>query len=376
MNIGFDGKRAANNLTGLGNYSRSLIAHLAKYFPQNQYFVYSPKVKNIPQINAFTNTKGIYLKLPTKKRPFWRSLGIKAQLLKDRIDLYHGLSHELPIGIHKTGIPSIVTIHDLIFIKFPENYGVIDRFIYNLKTRYACKHADRIIAISEQTKQDIIQLFKITPDKIDVVYQSCDDSFKLPATEETKKLVKTKYNLPDQYILNVGTIETRKNLISLIKALKNVDESYKLVVIGKKTDYYKLVEKEIQELKLNDRVLFLQNVPFTDLPVIYQMASVFVYPSVYEGFGIPIIEALYTHVPVVAATGSCLEEAGGPDSIYVHPTDHNAMANAINKILAEPHLQAEMKEKGLAYVQKFNNEHISNQMMQLYIKTLADNPPY
>ena len=184
-----------------------------------------------------------------------------------------------------------------------------------------------------------------------------------------KKLVHKKYNLPDQYILNVGTIETRKNLLTLIKALKKVNEAYKLVVIGKKTDYYKLVEKEIQEQDLIDRVLFLQDVPFTDLPVIYQMASVFAYPSIYEGFGIPIIEALYTNVPVVAATGSCLEEAGGPNSIYVHPTDHIAMANAINKILANPDLQAEMKEKGIAYVQKFNNEHISNQMMQLYIKT-------
>lgn len=375
MNIGFDGKRAANNLTGLGNYSRSLIAHLAKYFPQNQYFVYSPKVKNIPQINAFINIKGIHLKLPEKKGLLWRSLGIKTQLLKDRIDLYHGLSHEIPIGIHKTGIPSIVTIHDLIFIKFPKNFGVIDRFIYNLKTRYACKHADRIIAISEQTKRDIVELFKIAPEKIEVVYQSCDDSFKLPVTEETKAVVRTKYNLPNQYILNVGTIETRKNLLNLIKALKNVNETYKLVVIGKKTDYYKQVEKEILEQELSHRVLFLQNVPFTDLPVIYQMAAVFAYPSVYEGFGIPIIEALYTRVPVVAAIGSCLEEAGGPNSLYVHPTDHNAMANAINKILASPDLQAEMKEKGIAYVQKFNNESISNQMMQLYIKTLADNTP-
>ncbi|SDL25924.1 Glycosyltransferase involved in cell wall bisynthesis [Pedobacter sp. ok626] len=375
MNIGFDGKRAANNLTGLGNYSRSLIAHLAKYFPQNQYFVYSPKVKDIPQVNAFVNTKAIHLKLPETKGLLWRSLGIKTQLLKDRIDLYHGLSHEIPIGIHKIGIPSVVTIHDLIFIKFPKNYGVIDRFIYNLKTKYACKHASSIIAISEQTKHDIIQLFNIAPDKIEVVYQSCDDSFKSPASVEAKKLVHKKYNLPDQYILNVGTIETRKNLLTLIKALKNVNEGYKLVVIGKKTDYYKLVEKEIQKLGLNDRVLFLQNVPFTDLPVIYQMATVFAYPSVYEGFGIPIIEALYSHVPVVAATGSCLEEAGGPDSVYVHPTDHTAMANVINRILASPDLQTEMKEKGIAYVQKFNNEHISNQMMQLYIKTLADNTP-
>lgn len=370
MNIGFDGKRAANNLTGLGNYSRSLIAHLAKYFPQNQYFVYSPRIKDVPQIKAFTETKGVQLKLPQTKKLFWRSLGIKSQLIKDRIDLYHGLSHELPLGIHNTGIPSIVTIHDLIFIRFPQHYGFIDRFIYKIKTRNACKQADCIIAISEQTKRDIIELFKTDPDKIEVVYQSCDDSFKSPAIDEIKTLVKKKYSLPDQYILNVGTIEPRKNLLSLIKALKTVDERYKLVVIGKKTAYIRVIDAEIRRLQLTDRVLFLQNVPFTDLPVIYQMASIFAYPSIYEGFGIPIIEALYSKVPVVAATGSCLEEAGGPSSRYVHPFDHTTLASAINGVLRDPALQAEMKEKGMAYVQKFNNEYISKQIMQLYIKTL------
>lgn len=370
MNIGFDGKRAANNLTGLGNYSRSLIAHLAKYFPQNQYFVYSPKVKDNPQIRLFIETQKVHLKLPESKGLFWRSLGIKNQLQKDRLALYHGLSHELPIGIHKTGIPSIVTIHDLIFIRFPQYYGFIDRLIYKFKTKYACKHANRIIAISERTKQDIIEFYNIAANKIEVIYQSCDDSFKLPATEALQELVKKSYALPDQYILNVGTIEQRKNLLTLIKALKNVNSNYKLVVIGKKTGYFKLVENEIELLGLKDRVLFLQHVPFTDLPVIYQMATAFIYPSLYEGFGIPIIEALYCKVPVVAARGSCLEEAGGESSLYVAPEDDKALAQAINKILDNPELQMEMKEKGSAYVQKFNNEDISEQLMQFYLKTL------
>lgn len=370
MNIGFDGKRATNNLTGLGNYSRSLIAHLAKYFPQNQYFVYSPKIKDNLQIKSFIETGCVHLKLPTPKRIFWRSLGIKTQLLKDKITLYHGLSHELPIGINKTGIPAVVTIHDLIFIRFPHYYGLIDRLIYRLKTKYACKYASKIIAISECTKQDIIEFYQIDADKIEVVYQSCDDSFKTAAPDKLKALVKKKYNLPDKYILNVGTIEPRKNLLTLIKSLKGINPHYKLVVIGKRTGYFKQIEKEIDLLKLNDRVLFLQNVPFTDLPLIYQHSSVFVYPSLYEGFGIPIIEALYSNVPVVAATGSCLEEAGGHDSLYVSPEDHTALTKAVNKILDSPDLQTEMKQKGIVYVQKFNNEVISKQIMKLYLETI------
>lgn len=370
MKIGFDGKRATKNLTGLGNYSRSLIAHMAKYFPQNQYFVYSPGLKNVPQINAFTKTTGVQLKFPDSKTLFWRSLGIKSQLKNDKIELYHGLSHELPIGIRNTGIPSIVTIHDLIFLRFPKFYGFIDRHIYKAKTSYACKQADHIIAISEKTKRDIVQYFNTNPAKIEVIYQSCDDSFKSRASAELKTLVRKKYNLPEQYILNVGTIETRKNLRCLIKALKTINEGCKLVVIGKKTTYYKQIEEEIQKLQLDSRVLFLQNIPYTDLPVIYQLATIFAYPSIYEGFGIPIIEALFSNVPVVAATGSCLEEAGGPYSRYVEPTDHQTLSNVINEILKNPAMQEEMKEKGMAYVQKFNNEHIANQLMQLYIKTL------
>lgn len=370
MNIGFDGKRAANNLTGLGNYSRALIVQLIKSFPQNQYYVYTPKLKAAKQISTFVATNGVNLVSPPKKEFLWRSFGIKTQLQKDRIQLYHGLSHEIPIGIHKTEIRTVVTIHDLIFLRFPQNYRLIDRLIYKWKTKYACQHADRIIAISHQTKQDIIELFKIDPYKIEVIYQSCDDAFKSQATEETKKLIQEKYNLPHHYILNVGTIETRKNLLSLVKALTDIDRRYKLVVIGKKTSYFKIVEQEIQRLGLQNRIMFLQNVPFTDLPTIYQMASVFTYPSVYEGFGIPIIEALYSNIPVVAATGSCLEEAGGPDSLYVHPEDFKGLSMAVNKILANPSLKKEMCEKGQVYVQKFNNEHIAKQLMQFYLKTV------
>lgn len=372
MNIGFDGKRAANNLTGLGNYSRSLIAHLAKYFPQNQYLVYTPKLKDNPQITSFKKlSKQIRFILPTKGGLFWRSSGIKKQLQADQIELFHGLSHEIPIGMRKTGIPTLVTIHDLIFLKFPQYFGRIDRLIYHLKIRYACKHADKIIAISEQTRKDIIAAYQVDPNKIDVVYQSCDDLFKVLVNEERKDQIRKKYNLPLKYILNVGTIESRKNLLTLVQALKDVESGYKLVVVGKKTKYAKLVATAIERLGLVDRIVFLKNIPFHDLPVIYQMASVFCYPSLYEGFGIPIIEALYSNVPVVAATGSCLEEAGGPQSLYVAPMDHQNLASCINKIVTDSDLQNKMRKYGLEYVQKFDNKLVTCQMMDIYKKTIA-----
>jgi len=371
MKIGFDGKRAANNFTGLGNYSRSLIAQLASFFPQNQYLVYTQKIKDRPQVTEFLKDKHIRVCTPENPGLLWRTSGIKKQLLKDKIDLFHGLSHEIPLGIDKTGIASIVTIHDLIFLKFPQYFNPVDRFIYQIKSRYACKHADRIVAISECTKRDIISFYKIDADKIDVVYQSCDNSFKAEPDHAFNETIRTKFSLPGNYILNVGTIEPRKSLLTLIKALKSIDPSCKLVVVGRKTSYIRLVDKEIARLGLKERVMFLENVPFNELPAIYQMAKVFAYPSLYEGFGIPIIEALYSKVPVVAAKGSCLEEAGGNHSFYIPPLDHNALASAINQIIASPELQNEMITEGLAYVKRFGNEVIAKDMINVYNTTLS-----
>ncbi|WP_082458907.1 glycosyltransferase family 1 protein [Pedobacter sp. Leaf216] len=370
LKIGFDGKRAANNLTGLGNYSRSLIEHLAHQFPQHQYLIYTPKVKQANQIDAFLEKENIELKLPKNGSFLWRTLNILKDINQDGCQIFHGLSHEIPLAIQHTRIKSVVTIHDLIFLRFPQYYKFIDRKLYEWKSKSACKRANKIIAISEKTKEDIVEYYGINPEKIEVIYQSCDDNFKISLPKETLSRIKATYQLPEKYILNVGTIEERKNLKLAVQALKEVDEAYKLVVIGKQTPYFKTVEQEIEKLGLKNRILFLKNIPFADLPGIYQMANVFVYPSFYEGFGIPIIEALYSGVPVVAATGSCLEEAGGPNSLYVSPNDSEALATAINKILNDSELQKEMKEKGLEFVQKFNSPVVTQQLMNCYLNLL------
>jgi glycosyltransferase involved in cell wall biosynthesis len=372
MNIGFDGKRAANNLTGLGNYSRSLIGQLARYFHQNHYFVYSPKIKDHPQISSFFEDTRISLKLPQYAGPkfMWRSYGIKKQLLKDKIALFHGLSQEIPFGLKATGIKSAVTIHDLIYLRYPQYYKPADRYIYHLKARYACINSDRIIAISECTKRDIVELYQIDPSKIEVIYQSCDDTFKQEPDFSLHQRIRAEYQLPEKYILNVGTVEPRKNLMLIIKALKDIDPEYTLVVVGKHQPYAKLVQQEIERLNLSHRVIFLQGLPFSALPSIYQMAGLFIYPSYYEGFGIPIIEAMYSNVPVIGATGSCLEEAGGPDSLYVHPDHPEELAEQTNRVLGDKILQQHMKAMGQLYVQKFNNQLLAKQMMDCYLKIL------
>ena len=372
VKIGFDGKRAANNLSGLGNYSRSLIEHLANQFPENEYYVYTTKVNASILKRPLFSKENVKIELPPKNStsPIWRSVGIVLQLVSDKITLFHGLSHEIPFGLKENGIKSIVTIHDLIFLIKPHYYKFFDRIIYKYKSKYACNHADQIIAISEQTKKDIVHFYQINPTKIDVIYQSCDDQFKKLLGENEKEFIRKKHHLPKKYLLNVGTIEVRKNLLQIIKALPFIEQTYSLVVIGKETTYLTLVKKEIKKLSLHKRIIFLHDIPFSDLPAIYQSSSVFIFPSRYEGFGIPIIEALYGNVPIIAATGSCLEEAGGPDSRYISPDDEESLANAVNEVLCDEDLQQKMKRNGMEYVQRFNNDVISKQIMECYLKTI------
>ncbi|WP_207424717.1 glycosyltransferase family 4 protein [Desertivirga brevis] len=369
MRIGFDGKRAVQNFTGLGNYSRFVLNLLADHFPDNQYYLYTPKS---PKSNLGIPNAVRYCH-PSKliNSTLWRSGLIVSDLKRDKIDLFHGLSNELPIGIAKSGIPSIVTVHDLIFLRFPDYYPYIDRQIYKYKFEYACKNASRIVAVSKQTKEDIISFFKVPEDKIDVVYQGCNHLFQHQATEEEKLKIRKEYNLPEKFILNVGTIEERKNLLLIVKALNNaVSKNVKLVVIGRETDYAKEVREYVAAHQMHERVIFLKNVPIKDLPTIYQTADIFVYPSEFEGFGIPVIEALYSGIPVVAATGSCLEEAGGPGSRYVHPQDEIQLGWQINYILNNPIKRASMVQEGFRYVQKFTEKTLSKNLMQTYYKAI------
>ncbi|WCT13856.1 glycosyltransferase family 4 protein [Mucilaginibacter jinjuensis] len=367
MKIGFDAKRAFLNRTGLGNYSRWLINALVKYYPENEYLLYTPKVKpGIYTPPQSTQTKSPKLKFFTSR---WRTSGILYDLRRDGIELYHGLSHELPIGIERWGIRSVVTVHDLIFMRFPQYFSWINRYIYKAKLVVACRAADKIIAISQKTKDDLVELLNVDPSKIVIIYQSCDASFKTEQTAEQKQTVKAKYNLPDKYLLNVGTIEPRKNLLLLVKALGQV-ANIKLVVVGKPTAYLDEVKAYINQHELTDRVIFLHGVKFDELPAIYQQAGCFIYPSRYEGFGIPILEALCSGAAAIGATGSCLEEAGGPDSLYTDPDNEFQLAGLIMQVLSDENLRQNMITKGLAYSRNFADDKLAAQHAELYKNVL------
>jgi glycosyltransferase involved in cell wall biosynthesis len=374
MQIGYDAKRVFLNNTGLGNYSRWLIKSLATFYPNNQYLLYTPKTRTNKRIDFLKAFKNIQTVLPKRRvlTSWWRTRGVVKYLVRDEIELYHGLSHELPYGIQKTGLRSVVTVHDLIFMRFPQYFGRVSRTIYLAKLKYACRISDRIVAVSQRTKDDLIELLNISRDKIDVVYQGCDPSFKATCTPAQKQAILKKYNIKSKYILSVGTIEERKNLQVLIKAMSKVDPAIKLVVVGRQTAYAELVKETIHRYHLTERMIFLSAVDFADLPALYQSASIFVYPSRYEGFGIPILEALNSGTPVIAATGSCLEEAGGPDSLYTDPDNDRELAGKINLVLADEVLRERMIISGKEYAHNFDDDKLAAQLMAVYNNTLTN----
>ncbi len=378
MNIGFDAKRAFQNTTGLGQYSRTLVASLAQYFPQHQYYLFAPKITALFNAAAFNNMHSITpVAFPsTLFKSAWRSKWVTKDLLKNNIDIYHGLSHEIPVGINATAIKSVVTIHDLIFERYPRQFSKIDVQIYRKKFVHACKYADKIIAISNQTKQDIIDFYKIPEDKISICYQSCNPAFFKKITLEEKKAIRIKYNLPQQFYLYVGSVIERKNLLTICKAVKELNSDIPLVVIGNGDGYLQKVKAFVKENSLQQKIIFLSETAAAkndgafktakDFPAIYQCATAMIYPSIFEGFGIPVLEALASGLPTITSNTSCLPEAGGNAALLINPLSVVEMKNAMTAIVNDNGLRNDLIEKSFIQAQKFTQEQCAASVMNVY----------
>ena len=369
--IGFDAKRIVRNGTGLGSYGRTLVNDLAQrqdlvlrlYAPDKGRDDLRSQIVERPNVSFCYPHFSSSIHLPSS---WWRMKGVVTDLQRDGVQLYHGLSGELPIGIRKSGIRSVVTIHDLIFLRHPEFYNWVDTKIYAWKFRQTLREADHVIAISECTKRDILYYGDIDEQKISIVYQSFAPRFSVEVSEEQRTQVCSAYQLPQRYILNVGSIEARKNILQAVQALPLLPDDVALVMVGRHTPYTDQVLQYVREHHLEERVRVLHGVPDEHLPMLYALAESFVYPSVYEGFGIPIIEAISCGLPVVACSGSCLEEAGGPDSLYVQPGNVEAMAAAIRLTLVGAEGRELRIENSKKYIRRFSGCNVADQVVNVY----------
>lgn len=366
MQIGFDAKRAFCNRSGLGNYARATIRKMIEFYPDEDYYLFTPDVHlhdfeyEVTGMAKIVRPQGMY-KYCT---PLWRSRAMSADWRKLNINIYHGLSNELPVLRNKTRC--IVTIHDLIFLRYPQFYNPIDRKIYLSKTKYACENADAIVAVSQQTKEDIVDYLNISPEKISVIYQDCSDVFAQQTSRVKALEVKQRYGLPQDYMIAVGTIEERKNQLAILKALDRLDERPHIVFVGKSTAYKKKLKRFMKTYRLDKYVTFLEGVPDDDLPALYQSANGFLYVSEFEGFGIPLLEAMKSKVPIITSSVSCLPETAGDAALLVNPAKPEEIAEAIQKINSDSDICKALIEKGSEQLMKFDPKNNISRLMKLY----------
>lgn len=366
MRIGFDAKRAFLNRTGLGNYSRSTISQLHKYYPGIETILYTPGRKNEiwtpPAGVKTTQPAGIMKIIPA----LWRSRFMTREIIAQNPDIFHGLSHELPIGIENTGVRSLVTIHDLIFLRYPEFYRKADRLIYEKKFKHSCRIADQVIAISNQTRSDLIEFFRVPEDKIKIHYQACHPGFYLRSGEAEKEECRIRYKLPDRFMLTVGNVEGRKNLLGLLKAMELRNIEFPLVVVGRPGSAWNEVQGFLHKHPAKYPLVFISGVKFEDLPILYQMADFSLYPSYFEGFGLPVLESMASGCPVITSAVSSMPEAAGDAALLVNPSDPESIAAAIGEMLENPAKRKVLSEKGLKQADFFQEEKVAANLVEIY----------
>jgi glycosyltransferase involved in cell wall biosynthesis len=358
MKIGFDAKRYFFNHTGLGNYCRQFVDSFAKNNLNQILFLFSPKK---PTTDFIFGDK-IKLSMPTGfwkifGGVLWRSFGIYFSLKKEKINLFVGLSNELPFFMPKS-VRKIVVIHDLIFIRFPKMYPPLDRFFYRIKTKNACRNADQIIAVSEQTKQDLVDFYKILPSKIVIIPPIIDSIFYAENQKNEPIFIKK------PYILSVGAITARKNLLQTVRAFHKISTKtdVNLVVVGTATGigniYLSKIKSFISENNLETRVVFLEKIPNNILPNIYKHAEYLVYPSQFEGFGMPIAEALFLKTAVITSKEGCFRATAGNGAVYIDPENIDELAETMENLLNNDVLRADLGKKGCTHVQQFRADAV------------------
>lgn len=380
MVIGFDAKRLLHNRTGLGNYARTLVASLLKQAPQNEYHLFSPEVgEHSPNWSHQSHPSLIYHHPQSQRmaqgirNSLWRTYGVAKIAALSGVQIYHGLSHELPFGLSRHKIRSIVTIHDLIFMRHPEWFPFADRFFYRQKVMRACQQADLIVAISECTANDLVELLKIPRERMVVIYQSVSPEF----TTQTVDCSPTTESeaLPQTYILAVGNCDTRKNYQTVLKAYAQLPQDRPhLVLTGRRGSDRKKIEAQIRNEHLSDYIIWRQPSDAESLARLYRGARFSVYLSRYEGFGLPVLESIACGTPVLAAQGSSLSEAGGNAAIYVPSNDVEAASMAMRRLLYDDNFHQNLQQLGATWAEQFSSVSLAETWLDVYGRLTGPNP--
>ncbi len=361
MRIGIDVGILREKARGVGFYLINLLDKFSQITKEDSFYLYSPHsvLYNFGKGRNWHNRFGT-IPLPGS---FWLQTQGKQFIKKDKVDVFFGPAHVLPIKLSKN-IRSVLAVHDLVSVYYPNTMANYNRFIHNLFFKPSIKSADHIITMSEYTKQSIIDYFSISPDKITVIYEGVSEKFR-PYQKEEILSVLAQYQIKSPYILSVGTLEPRKNYMVLLKAFKQLKGNFDLVIVGKRGWKSQEIFDTISELQLYNRIKILGYVNDNDMPYLYNGAELFVFPSVYEGFGLPVLEALACGIPTVSSNASSLSEIGGEAVKYFSPNSIDDLLKKMQDVLDSSEAKKSLRYNGIIQAQKFNWEDTAKKTLTI-----------
>jgi glycosyltransferase involved in cell wall biosynthesis len=368
---------AVHGRAGLGRYAESLARALVAADPERFTFFFNRGGGHGGDVHTLEGMPGVPVRSVSAGYKPWRMAVWLGQLIRlnygrllPDAELYHATEHLLmPLG----DVPTALTVHDLIFHRYPQHHKRLNYWYLNAAMPLFSRRASAIIAVSQATKDDLVQLYGLDRAKISVVHEAAAPHF-APASPAQIASIRTRYGLPDRYVLHVGTIEPRKNLDRLLEAfqrLRAAGEDVKLVIVGSKGWLFQSFFQCLEELDLGDAVRLPGYVPDVDLPAIYSGARLVAVPSLYEGFGLPVLEAMACGAPVVCSNSSSLPEVGGDAARYFEPTDVAAMVDAIQTVWRDGALRGQMRQDGLARAARFSWTRAAEETMAVYDQLLS-----
>ena len=369
MRIGIDARMYSTEFTGIGRYVYELVRHLIKIDEKNEYVLFM----NQPEYEAFEepNKRVTKVLVNAHHYSFAEQFRYLLALRSAKLDLMHFTHFNAPIFYKR---PSVVTIHDLTLSFFPgkKMNSAFYRMAYNWVLRAAVRNAKSVIAVSENTKADLVEITRTSPSKVEVIYEGVGEEFGPRGDEEYQEEVHKKYSITKEFLLYTGVWRGHKNLVNLIRAFALIHDGaegfdLQLVITGEEDPYYPEVKRTVKELGLEHHVIYTGMAPEKELIALYQTAKAYVFPSLYEGFGLPPLEAMRCGTPVVASKSSCIPEiCGDSNALFFDPYDPEDIANVVRRVLIDEGLQKDLRECGLKHSLKFSWEDMAEKTLKVY----------
>ena len=353
---------------GIGTYIKNLLKQLARLDHDTEYVLLT-REEDLP-VAAQLGPNFRSVLEPSPNYSIREQIHVPWVLLRERPDVFHAPHYILPIGVRAH---SVVTIHDCIHLMFPQYLPNRAAYAYARMAMWsAARRSDCILTVSEASKRDILHFFAVPPEKIEVIYNAIDERFSLDPTEEAIARVRERYQLDQRFVLYVGNIKPHKNLVRLIEAFAALRrgelEDLKLLIIGDEISKLPALRRAVHTLKLHKYVRFLGYQPDDTLAILYRLASVFVFPSLYEGFGLPPLEAMASGTPVITSNVSSLPEVTGEAAVLVDPHDVHSIEHGMRRVLTDPALAASMRVRGLQRAREFSWERSVQRTLEVYQK--------